>query len=173
MFILLLASLVAGFIPSPPEACYVAQIGVIVSDATDFRYHRVVTAGIRRLTPAPDATDGDCRPRDPSILDVMRRDIETHLEGEIVKPPRTRATITIGHASLEVVRSQITRLAALARDHRGAFVRVEVVGAGQWSKSPSDVIALPRLMDDEQAAAECAADNVRLEREGAKHRWAC
>ena len=103
----------------------------------------------------------------------MRRDIETHLEGEVVKAPRTRATISIGHASLDVVRSQISRLAALARDHRGTFVRVEVVGAGAWSQSASDVIPLPRLMDNDQAAAECAADNVRLEREGAKHRWAC
>jgi hypothetical protein len=79
MFILLLTSLMAGIVPSPPDTRHVAPTGVLVDDATDFEHHHMVTAGIRRLTPAPEATDGDFRPRIPSILAATPRDIATHL----------------------------------------------------------------------------------------------
>lgn len=92
MFILLLISLAASIARSAPEAHDIAQVGVIVENSTDFRSHSIVTAGIRRLTAARDATDDNDHSRDASIYTVytaMRPIAHIELISSGVTSPRS------------------------------------------------------------------------------------
>jgi hypothetical protein len=153
----------------PPDFCYVAQVALIVEAVDNYRFDRVVVDGIRTLPAAPDATAGNCEPKSAEVAATMRRRVDAQLDSTRVEPPRVRSNIQIRHARVDVVQSEIRRLATKAREHRGAFVRVELVQIDEVD----DRHALPRLSIDDTDARDCAAANVKLEQARAKFRWAC
>ena len=153
---------------APPQSCYVAQVAIVVDDVADFKYHRVVIAGIRQLDAASAATAGNCESRDIGAIAAMRTAVEARFDSSVIKPPHLRTTIELRHADLNVVRSEIVRLARLAYNRAGSFTRVEHVSVGTAPE-----LALPRLSSDDTATEACSKDNAALERTGAKFRWAC
>jgi hypothetical protein len=158
---------------TPPEACFVAAVAMIVEDVADYRFHRVVVAGIRKFDLESGAASGDCTPRNAAVPAVMRHAIDKALDSINLKPPTVRANVELHHTSLEVVQSEIARIAVRAREHAGDFVRVEVVPLDASALVGSEEVALPRLAKDDADATACASDNLRLARAGATRRWAC
>jgi len=163
--------------PQPaPDACYVAAIAVVVDDVKDVRevkYHRVIVSGIRKLEPSPDAQDESCEPKDGAVAALLRQSAEARLQGVVLSAPQIRLTYTIRHSSVDVVRQEIKRFAAVARLHSGTFTRVEVVELDVPDAPRSDALPLPTLSASSNEAASCSSDNKTLERAGAKYRWLC
>jgi hypothetical protein len=161
---------------SAPDACYVAAITVVIDDVKDVRevkYHRVVVSGIRRLEPSPDALDESCEPKDGAVAALLRQSTEARLQGVLLKAPQIRLTYTIRHSSVDGVRQEIKRFAAVARLHSGTFTRVEVVELDVPDAPRSDALPLPTLSTSGNEAESCSSDNKTLERAGAKYRWLC
>lgn len=161
---------------TPPEACFVAAIAVIVDDVKDIKdikYHRMVVAGIRKLEPAPDASEEACEPRDGTVPMVLRQSAEARFRGVMIMPPQVQRTYALRSASIEIVRTEIKRFALAARQHSGSFTRVELVHVDTPEAPRSGELPLPALASSDAEAASCSAENKTLEREGAKYRWAC
>jgi hypothetical protein len=157
---------------APGEACYVAELAVIVDDVADFKYHRVVVSGIRRFEATRDVA-GNCEPRDAMAVNAMKRAVEQRLDSVRVAPRQMRTTIALQHTSLDFIKSQIVRFATLAREHAGTFKRVEVVSVNVPGAPRSEELPLPRLATSDADAAACASDNAGLVRAGATFLWAC
>jgi hypothetical protein len=174
--VIVMASVRTVFPAQPPQGCFVATVAVIVDsvrDVRDIKYHRMAVSGIRKLEPAADASEMGCEPRDAVVLAEMRRAVESRFQGVVIVPPKAQFTYTLRHSTIEVVRNEIKRLAAVARQHSGSFTRVEVVPLDVPEAPRSRELPLPALTASEAEAAACNTDNAALARAGAKYRWAC
>ena len=155
---------------SAPQACFVAELGLVVEEAPAYRFHRIVVAGIRKVEPAADASEFNCEPRNLMVTGAMRRAVEQHLDSVVA--PRVRTVVEVRHHSIDVVKGEIARFAERARAHAGTFRRVEWLKA-DLPAADAPAFALPRLSISDADAAACAQDNAKLERATARYRWAC
>jgi hypothetical protein len=159
--------------PRTTDACYVAEVTMIVDNVADYRFHRVVVAGIRKLNVTPNATNGGCGVQDTGLRDGLLRAIDTHLGALNIKAPRVRSNLELRNPSLDVVRREIANIATRAREHAGEFTRVEVLVLSKDLTSGSEEVPLTPFAGNAAEAATCSADNQGLERAGAHYRWGC
>jgi len=155
------------------DSCFVAEVTMIVENVADYRFHRVVVAGIRKLNVVADASKGSCGAQNIGLREGMLRAIDDHIGASSMKAPRVRNNLELSNPSLDVVRGEIANIATRAREHAGEFSRVEVVTIAKDVSAGTEAISLPHLAKNDADALACTADNERLDRSGAKYRWAC
>jgi hypothetical protein len=153
--------------------CYVVEGSFLVDDGADYRFHRIVIAGIRKVQAAADTSFGTCQPRDAQVIAAMRRAVNKQLDSVTVRPPTVRSDLALRFTSLAAVQTSIASLAARARDHAGQFSRVEVVSLPASETVGTDELSLPRLAADSADAAACVSANGQLAHSHASFRWAC